>query len=137
MGLWLMIGITVIAVLLATSIPKYKSLLLKTKESVLENNLLETRLVIKQYINDKQQAPHSLQDLVDAGYFRNLPTDPITKSNSSWRPVIETVSSRPEEPTEASRICIAGRVRSHPKERFTPSGRSPGIFDCTASKTEG
>jgi general secretion pathway protein G len=91
MGLWLMIGITVIAVLLATSIPKYKSLLLKTKESVLENNLLETRLVIKQYINDKQQAPHSLQDLVDAGYFRNLPTDPITKSNSSWRPVIETV----------------------------------------------
>jgi general secretion pathway protein G len=95
MGLWLMIGITVIAVLLATSIPKYKSLLLKTKESVLENNLLETRLVIKQYINDKQQAPHSLQDLVDAGYFRNLPTDPITKSNSSWRPVIETVVITP------------------------------------------
>ena len=90
---WLTIGITVIAVLLAIAIPKYQSVILKSKESVLENNLFETRQVIDQYIKDKRQAPHSLQDLVDAGYFRQLPVDPFTKSNSSWRPVVETVVS--------------------------------------------
>jgi len=93
--LWLTIGITVIAFLLAISIPIYKSVLLKGKEDVLENNLLATRLVIKQYITDRRQAPRSLQDLVDAGYFRHLPIDPITRSNSSWRPVIETVVVSP------------------------------------------
>jgi len=87
----LAIGITLIAVLLGISIPKYRSFILKSKESVLEANLVATRQVLKQYIKDKRQAPHSLQDLVDTGYFRQLPIDPITRSNSSWRPVIETV----------------------------------------------
>src|SRR5438105_15947561 len=94
--LWLMIGVTIFVVLLAISIPKHKSIVLTAKETVLKDNLFEMRRVIKQYIKDKQQAPpHSLQDLVDPGYFRQLPIDPITNSNSSWKPVIETVVASP------------------------------------------
>ena len=85
----------VIAVLLAISIPTYRFLILKSRESTLELNLYSMRSVIKQYTQDKRHAPHSLQDLVDAGYFRELPIDPVTNSRSSWKPVIETVVVSP------------------------------------------
>jgi general secretion pathway protein G len=91
-GLSLTIGITIFAMMLAISISAYKSSVLKSKETVLKDNLFEMRRVIKQYIKDKQQAPHSLQDLIQAGYFRQLPIDPVTNSNLSWKPVNDTVT---------------------------------------------
>jgi general secretion pathway protein G len=33
---------------------------------------------------DKQKAPQSLQDLVDAGYLKSIPTDPFTRTSDSW-----------------------------------------------------
>jgi general secretion pathway protein G len=83
----LVAGLTIIVILAVIAISGYQSVVLKSKEEVLRNNLTEMRRAIKQYINDKQRAPQSLQDLVDAGYFRELPIDPITNSNSSWKPV--------------------------------------------------
>jgi general secretion pathway protein G len=38
-----------------------------------------------------------LQDLVDAGYFRQLPIDPITNSNSSWEPATDTAVAAPDQ----------------------------------------
>jgi len=93
--LWLMIGITIITILVAILIPKYQSVVRETKERVLKDNLFEIRRVIDLYTKDKQQPPHSLQDLVEAGYFRQLPIDPMTNSNSSWNPVIETMVVSP------------------------------------------
>jgi general secretion pathway protein G len=89
--LWLVIGITVLAVVFVISIPIYKSVVLRAKETVLKENLLTMRRVIKQYSKDKQQPPRSLQDLVEAGYFRQLPIDPVTNSNSTWMPLGEGV----------------------------------------------
>src|SRR5574342_233232 len=80
----LMIVITIIAILAAISIPIYKAVVLNAKETVLKDNLREMRRVIDQFTADKKKAPQTLQDLVDAGYFRQLPIDPITNSNSSW-----------------------------------------------------
>ena len=37
----------------------------------------------------RRVSPRSLQDLVAAGYFRDLPTDPMTGSNRTWRFVNE------------------------------------------------
>ena len=79
----LMIVITIIAILGAVAIPIYKAVVLNAKETVLKDNLRELRRVIDQYTADKKKAPQSLQDLVDAGYFRQLPIDPITNSNRS------------------------------------------------------
>ena len=53
----------------------------------MQQNLAALRSVIKQYTKDRQQPPQSLQDLVTAGYFRELPLDPLTNTNSSWQPV--------------------------------------------------
>jgi general secretion pathway protein G len=90
-----MIGIAVLALVLPISISSYRSVVLKARETVLRDNLSQMRRVIKQYIKDKQQPPHALQDLVDGGYFRQLPIDPITNSNSTWNAVIETAVVSP------------------------------------------
>lgn len=84
----LVIGIAIVATLLVALIPQYNAMMLKSRESTLQLNLLAMRDAIKQYTKDKQQAPRSLRDLVDAGYFREMPVDPITHSSSSWMPVL-------------------------------------------------
>jgi general secretion pathway protein G len=88
---WRLVGITIVVIFAAISISKYQPVVLHSKEAVLKTNLAEMRRVIKQYTKDKHRAPQTLQDLVEAGYFRQLPIDPITNSNSSWKPVIENV----------------------------------------------
>src|SRR2546425_5540906 len=67
------------------------------KETVLKDNLRELRRVIDQYTADKKKAPLALQDLVDAGYFRQLPVDPMTNSNSTWQPAMDTSIASPEQ----------------------------------------
>jgi len=101
----LMIVITIIAILGAIAIPMYKAVVLHAKETVLKDNLREMRRVIDQYTADKQKAPQSLQDLVDAGYFRELPTDPLTNSNSTWQTASDTTVSSPEQ-TESGIIDV-------------------------------
>src|SRR5439155_2184151 len=86
----LMIVITIIAILGAIAIPMYRSVVVSAKETVLKDNLREIRRVIDQYTADKRKSPKSLQDLVDAGYFRELPQDPITGSNNTWEAVSDT-----------------------------------------------
>jgi general secretion pathway protein G len=90
-----MIGIAALALLLTISMSSYRSMLLKARETVLKDNLSVMRRVIKHYINDQQLPPHALQDLVDAGYFRELPIDPITNSNSTWSAAIGTAVVSP------------------------------------------
>jgi general secretion pathway protein G len=90
-----MVGIAVIAVLVAILIPQYRAWMRHARESMLTVNLDSIRSVIKQYTLDKHRPPKSLQDLVDAGYYRELPLDPFTNSNSTWIPVIETVAISP------------------------------------------
>jgi general secretion pathway protein G len=67
----------------------YQKSIIKSKETVLHNNLYTIRTVIDEYTYDKQKAPQSLQDLVREGYLRSLPVDPITGSGDSWRIVME------------------------------------------------
>jgi general secretion pathway protein G len=92
-----MIVITIIAILGAIAIPMYRSVVLNAKETVLKDNLREMRRVIDQYTADKKKSPQSLQDLVDAGYFRQLPEDPITGSNSTWEVVADSSISSPDQ----------------------------------------
>src|SRR3989441_3717026 len=94
----LMIVITILAILASIAIPMYRAVVLNAKETVLKDNLREMRRVIDQYTADKKKAPVSLQDLVDAGYFREMPVDPMTHSNSSWQPVNDTSVTSPDQP---------------------------------------
>ncbi len=85
----LMVVVTIIVILITIAIPVYQKSIIRTKESVLRNNLFTMRQVIDNYTYDKQKAPQSLQDLVSEGYLREVPLDPMTNSNQTWKTVQE------------------------------------------------
>jgi general secretion pathway protein G len=80
----LMIVISVILILVSVALPAYNQSIWRARESVLKQNLFAIRSVISQYTLDKQKAPQSLEDLVSAGYFKQIPTDPMTTRNDTW-----------------------------------------------------
>jgi len=85
----LMIVMTIITILVSIAAPLYQKSVLRAKESVLRQNLFTIRTVIDEYTYDKQKAPQTLQDLVSDGYLRQVPLDPTTGSNQSWKIVME------------------------------------------------
>ncbi len=85
----MIIVMAIISVLVAIAVPMYQKSLTRTRESLLKNNLFTMRTVIDEYTFDKQKAPQTLQDLVDQGYLRNVPLDPMTGNNQSWRVIME------------------------------------------------
>ena len=95
----LMIVMTVISILVSIAVPFYQKSILKSKESVLKNNLFTMRTVIDEYTYDKGKAPQNLTDLVNDGYLRMVPLDPIT-GNDQWKIVMEdgTTTASQSEP---------------------------------------
>jgi general secretion pathway protein G len=85
----IIIVMTIISILVSIAVPIYQKVVLRTKETVLRNNLFTLRTVIDEYTYDKQKGPQSLDDLVQAGYLRQIPEDPITGSNTSWKIIME------------------------------------------------
>jgi general secretion pathway protein G len=85
----LMIVMAIIGIILSMAVPIYQKSIIRSKESVLKQNLFTLRTVIDEYTYDKQKAPQSLQDLVQQGYLRAIPVDPMTGSDSSWRIIME------------------------------------------------
>jgi general secretion pathway protein G len=80
----LMIVISVMLILISFAIPAYNQSVLRAKESVLRQNLFTLRSLISQYTLDKQKAPQSLDDLVQSGYLKQIPVDPMTAKNDTW-----------------------------------------------------
>jgi general secretion pathway protein G len=89
----IMIVMTIISILVSVAVPMYQKAILRAKESLLRNNLFTLRTVIDEYTYDKQKAPASLQDLVSEGYLREVPIDPITGSNATWKVIMEDATS--------------------------------------------
>jgi len=80
----LMIVISIILILVSIAAPIYSSSIVRAKEAVLKDDLFTMRSVISQYTLDKQKAPQSLDDLVQAGYLKQIPMDPFTNARDSW-----------------------------------------------------
>jgi general secretion pathway protein G len=84
-----MIVMAVVSIIVSIAVPLYQKSIIRAKESVLRNNLFTLHTVIDEYTYDKQKAPQTLRDLVDAGYLRQVPIDPMTGSAETWRLVME------------------------------------------------
>ena len=93
----LMVVISIIIILLSLAMPNYSKSILHAQETALRDDLHTMRSVIDQYTLDKQKAPQSLQDLVDAGYLHQLPVDPFTKSRDTWVPVTDDTVMSPDQ----------------------------------------
>lgn len=85
----MIIVMAIISIILALAIPIYQKSLIRARESVLKNNLFTMRTVIDEFTYDKQKAPQDLRDLVDAGYLRAIPVDPLTGRSDTWRVEME------------------------------------------------
>jgi general secretion pathway protein G len=85
-----MIVMIIMAILLSIALPIYNQSLVRAREAVLRNDLFELRKLISQYTLDKQKAPQSLDDLVQAGYIKIIPKDPMT-NEANWEVVQEDV----------------------------------------------
>ena len=80
----LMIVMIIIGILTMVAIPKFESAIKVAKEAALKEDLHVLRAAIDSYTMDKQKAPQSLDDLVQEGYLKVIPEDPMTHSTSSW-----------------------------------------------------
>ena len=102
--------IAIVGVLTAIAVPQYKAAILQAKEGVLRQDLFLFRDTIDQYYVDKGKYPASLDALVEEGYLRKIPIDPVTQ-DADWVPVMqEPDPDRPGEP--------------------------PGVFDVKSASTE-
>jgi general secretion pathway protein G len=80
----LMIVMAIIGILAVVAIPSYLGAVRQAREAVLKENLHVMRNAIDSYTADKQKAPQSLDDLVNEGYLRSIPEDPMTHSTTTW-----------------------------------------------------
>lgn len=88
----IIIVFTLIGILVGLGLPQYKYAAKRAREAVLKEDLYTLRKLIDQYYTDKMKYPLSLQALVDDGYLRNIPVDPITKSSETWVEVQQTLT---------------------------------------------
>lgn len=79
-----MIVMAIIGILAVIAIPSYVSAVRQAREAVLKEDLHVLRNAIDSYTADKQKAPQSLDDLVQEGYLKSIPEDPMTHSKDTW-----------------------------------------------------
>ena len=92
----LMIVMMIIAILVGVAALSYDKTVHQARETVLKQDLQTMRQAIDHYTLDKQQAPQSLDDLVDAKYLREIPIDPISRQKDWVTHIGDTVMT-PEQ----------------------------------------
>jgi general secretion pathway protein G len=80
----LMIVISIIIILAAIAMPQYQKSVVHARETVLRDDLFQLRKALDLYAADKGKLPQSPDDIVKAGYLREIPVDPIT-GDRDWQ----------------------------------------------------
>ncbi len=89
--------VAIIGILVGIALPNYKTAIMQSREAVLKEDLFRFRDTIDQYYADKGKYPATLDALVDEGYLRKIPADPITGS-ADWEVVMS--EQDPDNPTD-------------------------------------
>ena len=86
----MIVVIAIILVLIGMAAGRYEKSIVRSREAVLKQDLATMRNAIQQYTLDKEAGPQSIDDLVSAGYLREVPTDPITRQRD-WHTNFDNV----------------------------------------------
>ena len=86
----MMVVIMIILILIGMAAGRYEKSVVRAREAVLKQDLQTMRNAIQQYTLDKAAGPQSLDDLVSAGYLREVPTDPMTRGRD-WHSDFDNV----------------------------------------------
>jgi general secretion pathway protein G len=82
----LMIVMFIIVILATIALPQYQKTVQHARETVLKDDLKQMRKMLDQYAADKGKLAKSPEDLVTAGYLREIPVDPMTdKAEWDWK----------------------------------------------------
>ena len=114
----LIIVVAIVGILATMAMPALKNVPRKAAESVLKSDLRTFRDVIDQFHADKGHYPPTLEALVDEGYLRSIPMDPITKRTDTWVEIYEEI-----DPDVV------------PAETDLPEDGQPGIVDVRSGST--
>jgi general secretion pathway protein G len=104
--------VALIAILAALALPNYRVAIIQAREAVLMEDLFQLREMIDQYYVDKGQYPQSLESLVEDGYLRKLPQDPITRAPDWVEVFAEPDPDRPGEPPGVYDVHSASEEQS-------------------------
>lgn len=115
----LIIVMAIIGILATVALPRMKDMPRRAQEAALKQNLHTMRDLIDQFYADKGHYPPSLQALVDEGYIRGIPVDPITKSAETWVEVFEEVA-----------------FDEYAAETDMAEGGAPGVWDVHSGSEE-
>jgi general secretion pathway protein G len=80
----LLVVLAIVSMLLSLAVPRYFQSIENAKSTVLVNNLIQLRAIIDKFFADTGRYPDSLDELVDKGYLKDLPVDPVADSSSTW-----------------------------------------------------
>jgi general secretion pathway protein G len=80
----LLVVMAIISILATLAVPYFAQAIKHAREAVLREDLQTMRMAIDSYTMDKQKAPQSLDDLVQDGYLKTIPEDPMTHSKDTW-----------------------------------------------------
>jgi general secretion pathway protein G len=92
----LMIVMAIILILATIGAGRFEQSIVRSHEAALKQNLFVMRNAIQQYTLDKEAGPTSLDDLVRAGYLREIPRDPMTRQKE-WNTSSEDVLASPDQ----------------------------------------
>ncbi|HKF50759.1 MAG TPA: type II secretion system protein [Candidatus Acidoferrales bacterium] len=93
----LMIVVAIILILAGMAAVRYDKSIALAKDAAMRHDLSVMRDAIEQYTLDKEQAPQSLDDLVSAGYLRQIPVDPVTRAKDWVTDTCDTLLSPDQE----------------------------------------
>ena len=111
----LMIVITIILILIGMAAQNYGKTVQHARETTLHHDLSVMRQAIDNYTLDKQAAPQSLEDLVQGGYLRKVPVDPIT-GVADWVPQFDSLVLTPDQSTTGMVDVHSNSTRVSPFE---------------------
>lgn len=80
----LLVVLGIVALLLTLAVPRFFPSVDSARETILANNLRNTRAVIDQFYADTGRYPESLDQLVEKRYLPALPFDPVLESDAAW-----------------------------------------------------
>ena len=108
----LIIVVAIIGILAVIAMPAMINAPKRAAEAALLTDLRTFRDVIDQHYGDQGFYPPTLEALVDEGYLRKIPNDPVTKSAETWVLVYEEID-----------------FDEVPAETDLPEDGQPGIID--------
>ena len=111
----LIIVISLIGILVTMAMPSLTQQPRRAEEAVLKTNLHTLRDVLDQYHADQGHFPTSLEVLVDDGYLRRIPRDPIADTDE-WDLIYEELD-----------------LEDAPAETDLPEEGQPGIMDVRST----